>query len=240
MKTIIDPSEINQYAPGLNIFGAALDSAIVSTQFLVEGKLGANRPLVPTKRTEVLNLSGDGRAYLSHLPVLPASETMPIQARIRGGTQFAYGMGAASDWQELEPEQVEIDTVTGEAIVLNYGAMQSSLYTQHPNAYQHRNYRPSKRPQVPTLQIEYWAGFDFTSEDAEVVRIKQMFGQILILTQTDAGKGIKRRRIDGEYEVEYQNPVLLLNLKDQRTTGNIQLDNLLTFFHQYRPRSYAA
>jgi hypothetical protein len=244
VKTIIEASEALTYAPALSLYGAALESAIVSTQFLIESVLGANRPLSPTKFTETLNLSGDGRAYLANLPILPIAEETPIRVKIRGGTLPSYSLDApVAGWVDLDPEQAEIDSKTGELQILGYGLLQPSLYSAAPAGIYSsspRRTRPTQRPQTPAIQIDYWAGFDFTSEEAEVIRIKQMFGQVLILTQTDAGNGVKRRKVDGEYEVEYQNPVLLLNLENQRTTGSIQLDNLLTFFHQYRPRSYAA
>lgn len=238
---ILTPQEITIYAPQLLLTGAALDSALISTQLLIEGALGAKRPLGVTKFTDTLDLSGDGRAYLSRLPVLQDSQATPINAKIRGGMLSAYGMTANGvQWQDLDADELSIDSVTGEVQVLSFGVLRSSLYTTAPVNPGFRRNRPMQSPHSPTLQIEYWAGFDFAVSTPEVETIKQMFGQVLALTQSDAGKGIRRRKVEREYEVEYQTPVLITNTAEVATTGNIQLDNLLKFFHQYRPRSYAA
>lgn len=239
---ILTPADQSEYFPTLLLTGSELDAALISTQLMIEGYLGARRPLEPKAYTEQIDITADGRAYLTYCPVIPNSEEFPIVAKIRGGSNSAYGVvRSAAQWQDLPAESLEIDPEIGELIVQDFIALQPMLYGSVPAGYSTaRRQRPLERPKVPTVQITYYSGVDFTQDTTDVEQIKRMFAEVLLLVASDAGKGVKRRRVDREYEVEYQTPVLITNTAEVQTSGNIQLDNLLKSFHKYRPRSYAA
>lgn len=204
---ILTSDELSSYAPSL-VGNANADQLILVAQAFVESPQGANRKLELTEYQEIKRINQFKKnVFCSYLPIA-SDPALVLEVRYNNQPTLFGRQSSVTDWQTVTDDKYIIDKhgKINFRSVLNYG------YYAFPNE----------------AQMTYTAGFDFTSDDAEVITIKTLLGQILEYQQKDIYKGRQSLSISGEASVAN---AFFTGLKQPYQIP----DSLILPFKKYRP-----
>lgn len=219
------------YFPGLSadVTTAQLNLALIQGQMIAESPEGANRPLEKQSFTDILNLNSNGRVFLSRFPIA-TSPTLSLQ--IRGGEYGNFGINFTGvDWQDIDAETYRIDYDLGEITILNQTAFTiwngvTSSLTGSPWVSAKR--RPTKRFNRPQVRVVYTAGYDFSVDTADTLRIKSaLAGLVNLRFSKFFSEGVKEFTLENFYSVSYGASTDVKSASEQ----------YMQVFRQYRSRS---
>jgi len=229
----LSPAECLLYAPGIQLSGDALLSAITIAQIFAEGINGANRPLQITSFTKVLTVPSDSRIQLPIAPLLLSPA--PI-VRMRGsdlGSRF--GAYSNQEWEELAITDYIIDPANNEIALSGVnGLLQGN---SDYSGFRGRTHTPTSPRRQNQVRITYSSGFDFSVANAETTALKVFLANIVAVRQSAQSQGVKRLEIsDEEYKIEYasQNDFSGISARGGGVNGS-PINEYLSLFRKYRP-----
>ena len=224
---IITEAELAIFAPQVQMSGPLLTASLASIQLLLEGPMGAQRPLELTEYNEIKDVRQKMQmVQLSYWPIVDLPE--PI-LRVRTGnvqTRFSRSV-PLGDWITLENPLDYMDH-TGQvnlsrAGVGGFGFGGGGLATE--------------------INAIYTSGFDFSvgTTDPDAIGIKQLVGHILDYQQNDLmALGISAYSADHEGKFTIRAPASSGSKGDSSkpNVGDTSdlVNVLLTAVHKYRPR----
>lgn len=233
----LSSEECLEYAPGIQLTGDALTSAIAIAQILAEGINGANRPLEITSISKVIRIPLNGRITLPIRPLL----TDPAPVVQMRGSQLSSRFNAYSDqeWETLATTDYVIDVDNAEIALLGLNRLirQDTFYTGF-----RRFHRPPTMPfPVSQAKIIYSSGFDFDDNSTEIIALKTALANIVAARESPHVKGVKSLEIsDEEYKITYASASEYAGISNKGggVNGSI-INEYLSIFHQYRPVEFA-
>lgn len=210
---ILTEAELAIYAPSVSLTGDAFDGAIAYTQMVMESPMGANRPLGLTEFTEIVRINQRlSTAYPSYFPIA-ASPAITVEVRIANQVNMYHRGSGVGEWIALGSDAFTLNE--NGRIDLDLAVI---AFLRRQNFYRNNEAR-----------LIYTAGFDFSEATPEVAAIKAIAGQILTYQQSPAFTGIKRQKVDKEYEVEFG--------AQSQQAGAIP-PSYLSMLARYRPRKF--
>lgn len=236
---ILSPSDRYTYLPTSTLTDEALTALVLQAQVMIEGPLGANRPLEVTSYTEALYMAGNA-ARLGYVPVL-ASPAPVVQIR-SGPGGAGFGRNDSTDpWYTLDSDVYEIDTTLGE-IRLQQGAAGwggtggYGYYAPYAGDYSYAGGVSNPVEALPDsqLRITYSAGFDFTADTAEVRQLKAAAAALVAYLGSNTFKGIEEVQTQREGRIRY---VRTQGYNGAFGVGPGQVPEAMMMpFQRYRPR----
>lgn len=218
---ILNSADVLTYAPSVELSGEALRGALIQSQFIAEGAMGANRRLEVHPYDLILKLQP--AQQVAHIPYLPlvVDEEHPliVQARYSGDRVMGAWVQGDLLWETLtENSDFVLDRQTNRLTIYRFAANGREWGLR--DYYQYC---------FTEIRVQFYSGFDFSEplcDDASY--IKSSLGHLLAYLQSPQFLGVKRLQVPfREYEIEYQ----------VQQSGEVP-EYLLMPFRKYRPIVY--
>lgn len=187
---ILTEAEMPIYAPSVTLTGVALDAQIAFIQGMMESPMGADRPLEIQSITEVRRVNWKTQTVHPRFFPIADPESMTVEVRTANRLNGYHRASGAGDWDLLNSDQWNLNENGRIDLSGDILAFFSSNCGQETR--------------VNEARLTYSSGFDFSEPSPDVNFIKAIAGQILSYQMSPAYSGIKRQRVDQEYEIEWQ------------------------------------
>jgi hypothetical protein len=233
MQILSEQDEEIYYPLGLVDPPKALAPLVAYLTSIVEGPLGASRPLLRQLRTESHVLHANQRTIFVDGWPLDASEPLSVSKRVINGRSRYRRRIFDSSWQEISSDHYE---ATDRIIEL---LPESGQFSQHFRSL----YRCGPGEAQTEIKIEYMGGFDFSADPLmpEAAIIKYALGQLLhyhVSALNPTALRIQSEDVYQESKISYfGNQVRSGNQAGISTAGGFP-EYLLVPFRQYRPYQY--
>lgn len=188
---ILTEADIAIYAPTITATGAVLDAQIAIIQAAMESPNGANRPLELQSFVDVRKLNRATQSiYLRYLPIAE-NPALTVEVRVAHSRDQYHHLSGVDDWEMLSSDEWilnETGRLDLDAALNRFGFSR----------------QPSKSASATEIRATYTSGFDFSASNPDTNLIKAIAGQALTYQSSSKNSGVKRQKVDGEYEVEWE------------------------------------
>lgn len=216
---------------------STLRGIIDRTQAIIESPVGCDRPLEKQEFTEQYQLNTPSQsAFIRNLPI---DTTAPfiVKARLGNGQRDRVNNLPLpiQPYVDIPADGYDLQVLTGELSLFSY------LHNPVYNAYGRTG---GMNGLIFTeVEVTYTGGYDFCdTSDREVQRLQINFASAMNFMLSSSGfysgQGIKRKKVEKEYEIEFFN-----NMSSNSSSGNDGSffsipASLLIPFYKYRNSSY--
>lgn len=218
------------FFPSITLTGDALTGYLMRVQAIVEGPLGAARPLEQQVFVDHISLNVTTQtAQLAYLPIHP---TEPITIEVRTSRQQGYGLQRG--WQALTDQQYFIERDNGG---IEVDAQIISGFTLG-------------RTYSDKLRATYTSGFDFeghrlnpalftAAQIAEINQIKTVAGIFAAnYTAFDIANQTLETKVEYVGTLRYSDPLTLFKGSNPGATQASLIENYLLPLKKYLPRKW--
>ena len=236
--TIISIPKLKELVPeAQNLSNAVLNAMIDRTQAIIESPMGCDRPLEKQEFTEHYQLNIPSQScFIRNLPI-DTTATLTVKARLGNGQRDRVNNLPLpiQPYVEVTSDGYDLNLQTGEISLFSY--LHNPIY----NAYGRTG---GMNGLIFTeIEITYTGGYDFCDlTNREVQRMQIDFGSAMnfMLSQSGfyTGQGIKRRKVEKEFEVEFFQPMSSNSGSGGGGSFFEIPQSLLIPFYKYRPSSY--